>query len=247
MQVAHDLPPKVEAINYCEMSEEQSNLYDEVKSTYRNYLLNLFSSGEYKKNKLHVLAGLQKLRQIAIHPQLVEEGQDVPASAKFEEMLRMLEDILSAGSKVLIFSQFVKFLDIIQKHMDEKGVNYSLLTGKTRDRQGQVDRFQMILKSKYFSLALKLEESGLNLTAAEYVFILDPWWNPAVEAQAIDRSHRIGQTKTVFSYKFITKGTIEEKILKLQERKAKLSNEIVSIEKDVFKKLNQEDLLELID
>jgi SNF2 family DNA or RNA helicase len=140
----------------------------------------------------------------------------------------------------------VRVLTMLRKDLDEKGVRYCYLDGSTRDRQAQVERFQNDPSVTAFLISLKAGGVGLNLTAAEYVFILDPWWNPAVEAQAIDRSHRIGQKKTVFSYKFITRDSIEEKIVRLQERKAQLSNEIVSVEEDIFKKLDLADLQELL-
>lgn len=247
-QVATELPPKVEQVYYCEMSEEQEKLYEETKNAYRNYLMDLSEAGSLNSNKLNILAGLQKLRQIAIHPGLVEENQEfsISDSGKYKEFMRMLEDVIAEGSKVLVFSQFVKLLQLIRKDLDKKKVTYAYLDGGTRNRQAEVERFQEDESVKLFLISLKAGGVGLNLTAAEYVFILDPWWNPAVEAQAVDRSHRIGQTKTVFSYKFITRNSIEEKILKLQERKAKLSDEIVTVEDEIFKKLEIDDLKELL-
>lgn len=247
-QVATELPPKVEQVHYCEMSEEQEKLYEETKNAYRNYLLNLVDVSDFNKNKLNILAGLQKLRQIAIHPRLVdgELPRDFAVSGKYKEFMRRLEEVLAEKRKVLVFSQFVKLLSMIEADVKDKGWEYAYLDGQTRDRKGQVDRFQKDPNVQVFLISLKAGGVGLNLTAAEYVFILDPWWNPAVEAQAVDRSHRIGQEKTVFSYKFITRNSIEEKILKLQEKKANLSNDIVSVEDDIFKKLEMEDLRELL-
>ena len=245
-QVASELPPKVEQYHYCEMEEEQRELYDETKNAYRNYLMEMISNGEYQRNKFNLLAGLQKLRQIAIHPGLVEEGQGL-RSGKYKEFIRMLQNVLEEGAKVLVFSQYVKFLDIIRKDLDFEKVDYAYLDGSTKDRAGVVNRFQEDPAIQVFLISLKAGGVGLNLTAAQYVFILDPWWNPAVENQAIDRTHRIGQDKTVFSYKFITRDSIEEKIIRLQQRKSKLSQEIISVDENVFKQLQGEELLELLD
>ena len=247
-QVAHELPAKVETMHPCEMTDDQRAYYEKTKNAYRNFLLGM-EVEEFNKKKLNILAGLQKLRQIAIHPALIEDEEvDTQSlgSGKYEEFGRLLEEVVSKGAKVLVFSQFVRVLTMLRKDLDEKGVRYCYLDGSTRDRQAQVERFQNDPSVTAFLISLKAGGVGLNLTAAEYVFILDPWWNPAVEAQAIDRSHRIGQKKTVFSYKFITRDSIEEKIVRLQERKAQLSNEIVSVEEDIFKKLDLADLQELL-
>ena len=277
-QVAEELPPKVENIHYCEMDEAQETLYEETKNSYRNFLMQFNNAKDFAKNKFNILAGLQKLRQIAIHPQLVpadkltdlgpkqpdilnehgngsqKEGNsngtlppfDEIGSAKYKEFRRLLEEVLQKGSKVLVFSQFVKLLKIIKKDLEEHKIPFTYLDGGTKDRIEQVRKFQEEEDIQVFLISLKAGGVGLNLTAAEYVFILDPWWNPAVENQAIDRSHRIGQKNTVFYYKFITKNTIEEKILKLQERKSKLSRDIVTVEDEVYKKLGKEDLESLL-
>ncbi len=245
-QVALELPPKVEQVHFCEMTDAQRGLYEETKNAYRNFLLGM-DEAEFGTKKLNILAGLQKLRQIAIHPQLVEEGQDyeLSESGKFQEYERLLEEVISKGAKVLVFSQFVRLLKILEADLQKKGVTYCYLDGSTVDRQAQVERFQTDPDVQVFLISLKAGGVGLNLTAAEYVFILDPWWNPAAERQAVDRSHRIGQTATVFSYKFISKDTIEEKIVKLQERKSQLSDAVISEEKELFKQLNLKDLVEL--
>lgn len=246
-QVEKELPPRIEKIHYCEMEEPQKNLYEETRSSYRNYLMELITANTWKKNKLNILTGLQKLRQIAIHPQLVEkEKYKLKQSGKYLEVKRMLKQVLNKRSKVLIFSQFVKMLHILRDDLTEEGIRFNYLDGSTRNRQEQVDTFQNNKEISVFLISLKAGGVGLNLTAADYVFILDPWWNPAVENQAIDRSHRIGQKKTVFFYKFITKDSIEEKILGLQRRKAKLSDDIISVEEDVYKALNADDLSDLL-
>ncbi len=248
-QVEKDLPPRIEKLHYCEMEDRQKDLYDETRSQYRNYLIELINTGAWKKNKLNILTGLQKLRQIAIHPQMIEpDGFELEDSGKYQEVKRLLLQIIERKrSKVLVFSQFVKMLTILRRDLDKEGIRYNYLDGSTKDRQGAVDTFQRNEDISVFLISLKAGGVGLNLTAADYVFILDPWWNPAVESQAIDRSHRIGQQQTVFYYKFITKDTIEEKILSLQRRKAQLSEDIITVEEDIYKTLEAEDLEKLLD
>ena len=247
-QVEQDLPPKIEKLQFCEMADEQEKLYEDIKNTYRNYLMELISQNTLKKNKLNILTGLQKLRQIAIHPKLVEpDNFELKHSGKYKEVKRLLKQVIETeGSKVLIFSQFVKMLQLLRKDLDEEKIRYNYLDGMTKDRQSQVDSFQKDESIKVFLISLKAGGVGLNLTAADYVFILDPWWNPAVENQAIDRSHRIGQKRTVFYYKFITKDSIEEKIVALQRRKAKLSDDIISVEEDIYKSLDVGELEDLL-
>lgn len=241
-QVEKELPPKIERLHYCGMDEHQEKLYEETRNQYRNYLLELVNSGTYKRNKLNLLAGLQKLRQIAIHPKLVEHDKyELEQSGKYLEIKRMIDEVISKKSKVLVFSQFVKTLQLLKNDFEKEGIAFNYLDGSTKDRNKEVDSFQNDSNIPVFLISLKAGGVGLNLTAADYVFILDPWWNPAVENQAIDRSHRIGQKKTVFYYKFITEDTIEEKILDLQKRKAKLSDDIISIEDDIYKGMTEED------
>jgi len=246
-QVEQELPPKVEKLHYCEMEEAQQQLYEETRSAYRNYLMELISTNTWKKNKLNILTGLQKLRQIAIHPQLIEKDKyQLDQSGKYQEVKRLLLQITRRGSKILIFSQFVKMLHLLRDDLEQEGICFNYLDGSTRNRQEQVETFQQNENIQVFLISLKAGGVGLNLTAADYVFILDPWWNPAVENQAIDRSHRIGQKKTVFYYKFITQNSIEEKILQLQQQKAKLSDDIISVEEDIYKSLDARDLSELL-
>jgi len=239
-QVATELPPKIEQVHYCEMTEEQASCYEEEKSRYRNaYLTDLKEIGE-AKSKFNLLAGLQKLRQIALHPGITG-FPDVP-SGKFEELLRMISEIVEKGSKVLIFSQFVKMLDLLKKEIETQGMPYAYIDGSVKDRMQEVEKFQETSECQIFLISLKAGGTGLNLTAAEYVFILDPWWNPAAERQASDRAHRIGQQKTVFIYKFISRGTIEEKILKLQEKKSKIASDLIQIEEEFYKSLTEDDI-----
>jgi SNF2 family DNA or RNA helicase len=193
-----------------------------------------------------LLQGLTKLRQIANHPKMVDAEYEGD-SGKMEEILSKIETATNEGHKVLVFSQFVKHLTIVREHLDEQNVSYAYLDGSTIDRQKQVELFQNDDSIKLFLISLKAGGLGLNLTAADYVFILDPWWNPAVEAQAIDRAHRIGQQKTVFTYKMISKNTVEEKILALQKSKLKLANNLINTEETFVKALTKDDILVLLE
>jgi len=243
-QVALDLPPKVESVHYCEMAEEQEQRYEETKSYYRNFILEHIEEKGISKSQIVVLQGLTKLRQLANHPRMIDESYE-GESGKLEEIQSKLEELMSENHKVLIFSQFIRHLAILRRYLDEKGIRYAYLDGSTTDRQAQVELFQQDETIKIFLISLKAGGLGLNLTAADYVFILDPWWNPAIEAQAVDRAHRIGQQKTVFTYKFITKNSVEEKILDLQRSKQKLFNNLITTEESFVKSLTKEDILEL--
>ena len=245
-QVATELPPKVEAVHYCYMTEEQENAYETAKSYYRNIILQAIDNKGVNSSQIVLLQGLTKLRQIANHPLMVDESYDGD-SGKMEEILSKIETATYEGHKVLVFSQFVKYLNIIKKHIEEKDMPYAYLDGSTTDRQSQVELFQNNKDIKIFLISLKAGGLGLNLTAADYVFILDPWWNPAIEAQAVDRAHRIGQQKTVFTYKFISKNTVEEKILALQKGKLKLANSLINTEESFIKSLSKEDILVLLE
>ena len=244
-QVALDLPPKVESVHYCEMAEEQEQRYEETKSYYRNFILEHIEEKGISKSQIVVLQGLTKLRQLANHPRMIDESYE-GESGKLEEIQSKLEELMSENHKVLIFSQFIRHLAILRRYLDEKGIRYAYLDGSTTDRQAQVELFQQDETIKIFLISLKAGGLGLNLTAADYVFILDPWWNPAIEAQAVDRAHRIGQQKTVFTYKFITKNSVEEKILDLQRSKQKLFNNLITTEESFVKSLTKEDILELL-
>lgn len=243
-QVAGDLPPKVENIHYCEMTEKQEKEYNTVRDSYRNYLMDILMEGNLNKNKLNILAGLQKIRQLAIHPRLINPEMDIMESGKYEEVKRLLQEIIAEGSKVLIFSQFVGMLQIMKNDFVKEKIRFQYLDGSTppKERQKAVEVFQNNPNESVFLISLKAGGTGLNLTAADYVFIIDPWWNPAVEMQAIDRAHRIGQEKTVFYYKFITQNSIEEKILKLQQTKFRLSEDLLSENEEFLSKLSEEDL-----
>ena len=244
-QVAKDLPEKIESIKFSEMTSEQAEKYDEVKSYYRNKILDTIERSGIKKSQLLLLQGLTKLRQIANHPKMVEDDFE-GGSGKLEDITYMIESALSEGHKILIFSQFVKHLSIVKKYFDDQQMSYAYLDGATKDRQGQVDLFQKNKDIKLFLISLRAGGLGLNLTEADYVFLLDPWWNPAIEEQAVDRAHRIGQKKTVFTYKFIARNTVEEKILALQKNKLKLASDLITTEESFIKKLTTDDISELL-
>ncbi|MCD8741425.1 DEAD/DEAH box helicase [Mucilaginibacter roseus] len=244
-QVATELPPKTENLFYCQMSEEQAEVYEKIKSEYRNELLKSIEDGTYSNQQIQVLQGLIKLRQIANHPIMIDQDYEGD-SGKFENVVHTLANVLDGGHKVLIFSQFVKQLALYREHLEKQGVPHVYLDGSTQNRGDVVKRFQEDEKTRVFLISIKAGGVGLNLTQADYVFILDPWWNPAVEQQAIDRTHRIGQTKNVFIYKFITKDTVEEKILALQNRKLSVARSLITTEESFIKSLSADDIKEIL-
>ncbi len=244
--VAKELPPKVENIIYSPMLETQQKLYDKWRTAYRDNILKEIESQGLNKSKFKVLEGLTRLRQIACHPELVDP-KFMDNSGKFDALMEMIDEIISEKHKVLIFSQFVKMLHIIRRKLEEKGIGYSYLDGSTKDRQEVVDKFQNNEDIQIFLISLKAGGTGLNLTAADYVIHYDPWWNPAVEMQATDRAYRIGQTRKVFAYKLISKDSVEEKIVRLQEKKKSLVKTLISTEEAFFKSLTKDDILELFD
>ena len=244
-QVARELPEKIEHTTFCRMTAEQEQAYEETKSYYRNMILTSLEENGPGNTQFMLLQGLMKLRQIANHPFMTDpdyEGE----SGKLKEVLRMTRNVVGKGHKVLIFSQFVRHLGLVRQALDEKGITYAYLDGNTKNRHQQVELFQNNPDIQVFLISLKAGGVGLNLTAADYVFILDPWWNPAVEAQAVDRAHRIGQQNTVFTYKFITKDTVEEKILALQNRKIQLVTDLISTDETIIKSLTKEDIDNLL-
>ena len=244
-QVAKDLPEKIENVYYSSMTEDQRERYEEVKNQYRNQILSHIDDFGVNKSQMILLQGLTKLRQIANHPKLTEPDYD-GESGKMDDMLIMMENALAENHKILIFSQFVKHLSIVKQVVEERGIDYCYLDGSTKNREEQVERFQNDDNVRLFLISLRAGGLGLNLTEADYVFILDPWWNPAVEAQAIDRAHRIGQTKKVITYKFIMSETVEEKILELQQRKVKLAQDLITTDQGFVKNLSKEDISALL-
>jgi superfamily II DNA or RNA helicase len=248
-QVAQDLPPCTEQTIYCELDEAQRALYDELRDHYRQTLLT--GNGKNGQNRMQVLEALLRLRQAACHPGLIDKTRTGEPSAKLDTVFTQLEEILEENHKALVFSQFTSLLAIVRKRLDDPAraggpVRYAYLDGKTRDRKSPVEQFQNDPGTKLFLISLKAGGLGLNLTGADYVFLLDPWWNPAVEAQAIDRAHRIGQTRHVFAYRLIAKGTVEEKVLQLQQTKRDLADAIISEDNAILSNLTSDDLAILL-
>jgi SNF2 family DNA or RNA helicase len=240
-QVALDLPPRSEELLITDMEPAQRKLYIKTRDYYRATLLGMIDNEGLDDSRMKILEGLLRLRQICNHPRLVD-GKFRGSSAKFELLLETLQTLRAEGHKALIFSQFVQMLSLIREALDEQKIPYAYLDGSTHNRQGEVDRFQNSADLPFFLISLKAGGVGLNLTAADYVIHVDPWWNPAVELQATDRTHRIGQTKPVFVYKLITRDTVEEKILKLQEQKRALVSQLITTEGGVFKLLSRDDV-----
>lgn len=246
MQVATELPEKIESVQYCSMTEQQEEKYEEAKNYYRSMILDQIDLHGVKKSQFMLLQGLTKLRQIANHPAMVDESY-TGDSGKMQDVTHMLQSAISKGHNILIFSQFVKQLGLFRKYLDKHKIAYAYLDGATKNRMEQVQNFQNDPKLKVFLISLKAGGVGLNLTKADYVFILDPWWNPAAEQQAIDRAHRIGQENPVFTYKFITRSSVEEKILALQKHKVQLAHNLITTEESFVKNLSKEDINSLLE
>ncbi len=244
-QVATELPAKIENVHYATMTTMQADKYEEVKAYYRDKILEHIEKNGLRKSQMMLLQGLTQLRQIANHPKMVD-SEYKGDSGKMEDFTHMLVSAISKGHKILVFSQFVKHLTLIKEYLTQSHIEFAYLDGSTKDRQKQVELFQNNTEIKVFLISLKAGGLGLNLTAADYVFLLDPWWNPAIEQQAVDRAYRIGQTQQVFTYKFITKNTVEEKILALQQRKVNLARDLISTEESFMKSLSQEDIRSIL-
>jgi SNF2 family DNA or RNA helicase len=237
-QVAQDLPERIEERRDCELGEAQRKLYLAELRRSREQVMQTVAEKGLNKSKIHVLAALTRLRQICCHPQLV--GND-SASGKTDTLFELLEPLLAEGQKVLIFSQFVQMLKLLETECRQRQIPTHILTGETKERQVVVQDFQDDSNAAVFLLSLRAAGTGLNLTTASYVLLYDPWWNPAVEAQAIDRSHRIGQTRTVNAYRLIAPGTVEEKIWELQQHKAQTIADVLG-EEGFARSLSQTDL-----
>ena len=244
-EVAKDLPPKVESVTCCALEEAQAELYAALARKLRAQVLADVDQKGLAKSQMSILDALLKLRQICCHPRLLK--MDLPGfsnnlpSGKFDAFKDMVLEIVEGGHKVLVFSQFVQMLQIIKQWLEFSQVPFCYLDGASKDRFDQVDRFNNSPDIPIFLISLKAGGTGLNLTSADYVIHYDPWWNPAVESQATDRTHRIGQTRQVFSYKLICQNTVEEKILKLQEAKRGVAEAIIPGQ-DTWKSLTREDL-----
>ncbi len=241
-QVAPELPARTEQTIWCELEPKQRKLYDELRNYYRASLLGRVKKQGINRSKIHILEALLRMRQAACHPGLVDRKRDAESSAKLDALFDELRILVDGGHKVLVFSQFTSLLSIVRREVRQRGLLHAYLDGASHDREEQVQRFQNDPDVPLFLISLKAGGLGLNLTAAEYVFLLDPWWNPAVEAQAIDRAHRIGQTRNVFAYRLVARNTIEEKILQLQQTKRALADAIISEENSILRQLTPEDL-----
>ncbi len=246
-QVAKDLPEKVEMILWCEMEDQQRSIYDAYRNDFRDKILGTIQEQGIQKSQLTILQGLMKLRQICDSPAILNEEEKFENhSIKLEELTREIVENIG-DHKALVFSQFLGMLALIRAKLDELGVKYEYFDGSTTapDREKAIQSFQNDDEVRVFLISLKAGGVGLNLTAADYVYIVDPWWNPAVEQQAIDRTHRIGQTKNIFAYRMICKDTIEDKILQLQDKKRALAKELIADDSSFVKSLTKEDVLYL--
>jgi hypothetical protein len=242
-QVATELPEKTEQTIYFDLESKEKQLYDELRDFYRVRLLKKDAAASLDgRYKIQVLEALLRLRQAACHPGLIDKQRTTEPSAKLDTLLSQLDQVLEENHKVLVFSQFTSLLAILRGRLDAANIPYVYLDGRTRDREARVEQFQTDPEVKLFLISLKAGGLGLNLHAAEYVYLLDPWWNPAVEAQAIDRAHRIGQTRHVFAYRLIARDTVEEKVLALQQSKRDLADAIISADNSVMRHLTREDL-----
>jgi non-specific serine/threonine protein kinase len=243
-QVAKDLPEKTETILFCEMEEEQRIIYDAYRNSYRDKILGTIDQQGIGKSQLTILQGLMKLRQICDSPAILNEDEKFPNhSIKLDELTREITENIG-DHKVLIFSQFLGMLGLIKEKLKEANIPFEYFDGSTTptERERAIQNFQNNDTCRVFLISLKAGGVGLNLTAADYVYIVDPWWNPAVEQQAIDRTHRIGQTKNIFAYRMICVDTIEDKILQLQEKKKQLAKELISDEAGFVKSLTKADV-----
>ena len=245
-QVAPELPDKVEQTLFCELEPGERRRYAELKRYYQRSLQQRIESEGLGRAKIQILEALLRLRQAACHPGLLNPAEADRPSTKLDLLLQQLEDIVAEERKALVFSQFTSLLRILRSKLDQLGMDYEYLDGRTRKRERHVQRFQEDPGCRLFLISLKAGGLGLNLTAAEYVFLLDPWWNPASEAQAIDRTHRIGQSKKVFAYRLIAKDTVEEKVLELQQTKRELAEAIISRDNRLIGELSREDLALLL-
>jgi hypothetical protein len=244
-QVAGELPEKIEMVLYCPMDEKQRAVYDLYEKGLRDFLLS-GSADDFPNTTMHVLKGLTQLRQICNSPALLDTEKLYDDSSSKIDILMEQVDNLVPDHKILIFSQFVSMLNLIRKELTARNIGFQYLTGATRDRASAVSDFQANDAVRVFLISLKAGGTGLNLTGADYVFLMDPWWNPAVENQAIDRSYRMGQKNNVVAVRLICPDTVEEKIRKLQESKKELVNDLIKTDASILKSLTREGLLSLL-
>lgn len=241
-EVAPELPDRIERTLEVELEPKQRAFYEQVRAKVRAEVMSQVEQSGLGRSKLHILEGLLRLRQAACHPVLADARKKALPSAKLDALLPALSDVAAEGNKALVFSQFTSFLALVREALDEQGIPYEYLDGRTKNRQACVDRFQSDPACPIFLISLKAGGHGLNLTAADYVYLLDPWWNPAVEAQAIDRAHRIGRTRHVIATRLVARDTIEEKILALQSGKRALADAILSSDRTGLASIGREEL-----
>ena len=226
------------------MGKAQQSINEKEKSAIRKNILENIEREGAEKSGFIILQGLTRLRQLANHPSLLNDSEE-SESGKFDEIMQSLESLVAEKHKVLVFSSFVRHLNLVKDQIIARNWNYSILTGQTVQREAEVSKFQEDPETRIFLISLKAGGVGLNLTAADYVFIIDPWWNPAAEMQAINRAHRIGQDKKVIVYRFISEDTIEEKIQYLQERKSSLAEQFIH-SNNPFKAITKEEIIDLL-
>lgn len=245
--VASELPPKTEIIRTVVLEGAQRDLYESVRLAMDKKVRDEIRDKGFARSHIMILDALLKLRQICCDPRIMklDRAKEVKESAKLDMLMSMLDEMLDEGRKVLLFSQFTTMLALIEEECKARGFRYSLLTGQTRDRESAINAFQEG-DAQIFLISLKAGGTGLNLTAADTVIHYDPWWNPAVEQQATDRAYRIGQDKPVFVYKLLTEDTVEEKILKLQEKKQMLADGLYSDTKQQQASFSQDELMDLL-
>jgi len=243
--VARELPAKTEQVVTVELDASARREYEELRARIAAKILDLEEQLGLERIGIHVLEAMLRLRQAACHPGLIDRRRVAEPSAKLDVLLERLAEIAESGHKALVFSQFTSFLAIVRARLDALGMRYEYLDGSTKKRAEPVRAFQEDPAIPLFLISLKAGGSGLNLTAADYVFLLDPWWNPAAEAQAIDRTHRIGQTRPVTAYRLIARDTIEERVLELQERKREVANALFSGASTSLRDLTRADLARL--
>jgi SNF2 family DNA or RNA helicase len=246
--VAPELPAKIESIAFCDLTEAQAAVYQEVLKASRREILTAVDTQGLGKSRMLILTALLRLRQVCCDLRLLglENVNPDTASAKLDLFNELLDEALDGNHRVLVFSQFVELLALVREKLQHNDLEFCYLDGSTRDRLAEVTRFQNTPQIPVFLISLKAGGLGLNLTAADTVIHFDPWWNPAVEDQATDRAHRIGQQRIVASYKLITRGTVEEKILSLQERKRELTRETLGGEESLSRVLSWDEIRELL-
>ena len=248
--VAKDLPDKIVKVQYCQMTQDQEQLYNEVLAEYRQKIKDMVQQKGFEKSKFEILAMLMKLRQICCHLWLLKDRTRKPGeepSSKMDSFLELMDEAIDGGHRILVFSQFVQMLQLIRDELEKRQISYCYLDGSTNNRLEQCQRFNQTPSIPVFLISLKAGGTGLNLTGADMVVHFDPWWNPAVEDQATDRAHRIGQKRTVYSVKLITQHSVEERVLAMQRKKQAIINATIDTsDAAVLSKLTFDDLKDLL-